>query len=215
MRLRGRKGSRSSLRRAIGFFQILAIVAVLGVIAALTGYFARNAGLTKLFTSSKVNQLMSVFENVKQAQIASYQDTGFFAGMTLPSGAEYPFPDGLLYKNAVPDEIKPRWKGPYLKSYPKCPFSGCTIDVDFTTGAAQQLGDVAEYFIVAHNVPIQDAINISRKFNGDGRVNDCTSDKISQVTAGQAQPCVVYLSTVTGAPNTPVDVYYTFFQYTY
>ncbi len=213
MTLRKRGDGRK--RSAIGIFQLIAIVAVLGVIAALTAYMARNGGLSKLFTSSKLNQLISAFENIKTAQIASYQDTGFFAGMTLPSGAVYPFPDGLLYKASVPDEIKPRWKGPYLKTAPKCPFSGCTIDVDFTTGAAQNLGEVAEYFIVAHNVPIQYALDISRKMNGDSRVQECTTSIIPNVTKGDTKPCLVYLSQVTGAPNTPVDVYYTFFQYTY
>ena len=213
--MRNARGRSKPFRRAIGVFTIIAIMVSIGVIAAITAYYVKNGGLSKLLFSSKTNQLIAVFQNVKTAQMASYRDTGFFAGMTLPSGALYPFPDGLLYKNAVPDEIKPRWKGPYLKTAPKCPFSGCTIDVDFNTGAARNLGEVAEYFIVAHRVPIQYALDISRKFNGDNRVQECTTGIISDVVAGNAKPCVIYLSTVTGAPNTPVDVYYTFFQYTY
>jgi len=206
---------RRLVRRGIGVATItmvlVAIVALVGIGAAML----RNGGIAKLLGTSKVAKLTSAFSNVRMAQVASYQDTGFFAGMTLPDGSLYPFPDGLLYRNSVPASIAPRWKGPYLKSIPKCPFSGCTIDVDFTTGAANSLGQTAQYYIVAKSVPIQYALDISRKYNGDKRVSECTTSVISDVVNGNAKPCVVYLSTITGSPNTPVDVYYTFFQYTY
>jgi len=202
-------------RRGFGSAIMVMVLVAVMVVLGLGAYFLRSGGIAKLLGTSKIAKLTSVFSNVRTAQVASYQDTGFFAGMTLPDGSLYPFPDGLLYRNAVPASIAPRWKGPYLKSTPKCPFSGCTIDVDFTTGAANSLGQTAQYYIVAKSVPIQYALDISRKYNGDNRVSECTTSIISEVVNGNAKPCVVYLSTTTGAPNTPVDVYYTFFQYTY
>jgi hypothetical protein len=194
---------------------LLVILIALAVMLGIGAYMLRNGGIGKLLEGSKVNQLLSTFENVKTGQINSYQDTGFFAGMTLPDGSLYPFPDGLLYKNAVPASIRPKWKGPYLKTEPECPYSGCTIEMDFRTGAATSLGQVAQYFIVARRVPIQAALNISRKLNGNERANTCTTSIISNVVQGREKPCVVYLSRVSGAPNTPVDVYYNFFQYSY
>lgn len=185
--------------------EMLAVIAVALVLAIAF----LNSGI---FSKKNVMQLAKTFDEIKTAQIASYQDTGFYAGQT----SSYPYPDGLISISAITDDdLKSRWRGPYLESRPVCPYAGCQLKVDFDTGAASQQGQTFQYFVVATNVPMRDAIELSRKYNGKDRVSECITDKIKDVVQGSMVPCKLYLESTSGGSSSFTNIYYSFTSGTY
>ncbi len=184
------------------------LIVVLSVLLVIVGGIIASG----LFSKKNVFALLKTFDAVATAQTAMNSDTGYYAG----ESDAVPFPDALLNPSSITDStIRQRWRGPYLKTVPTCPYANCAIDVDFTTGAATNPGEIYQYFITATNVPLEDALELSRKENGDSRVSECTESNIANVVTGSQKPCAVYLSTTTGGRNTKVTVYYTFASGTY
>jgi len=188
-------------------FSLMELMVVLAIILLLVGggYMVYDQFIKK----GKVSRLLSDLQNLETAQNAFYNDTGTYAGMT----PEVPFPDALLNRQAITNQdIAQRWRGPYLKVRPQCPYDNCVYQTDFTTGAATNVGETYLYFIVATNVPLEDALEASRKVNGNDRVEngECLTADIPNAVAGASLPCRIYLSQNTGGAGTRVDVFYTF-----
>ena len=186
--------------------ELLVVIVVIMIIAGIIG-----VSLTGLIGQSKGARVFAELRNMGVAASKFYGDTGEYPGL----GAGGQFPDALLNRNAVGGDVQARWRGPYIETIPTCPYSGCRYEVDYNTGAAQQQGQTYQYFIVARNVPLRDALDISRSANGDAEVQRCTLAIVPQVVNGAQRPCRTYLSAVTGGPDTKVDVYYAFVQGTY
>lgn len=188
-------------------FTILELMVVMIVIAILSaiGFVA----YTKYIENAKVSKLTADLKEYGNAILSFYSDTGQLVGIDNT----VPFPNALANSSYITDnEVKDAWKGPYIKTIPTCPFTGCRYEVDYTTGQATTQGQVYQYFVVARNVPLKQALEIARNMNGDKRMknNECVVGNVSQVVNGTLQPCAIYLSNTTGGSNAKVDVYYTF-----
>ncbi len=191
------------MRRNAGF-TIVELMVVLIVVLILSGI--GFVAYTKYIESSKVAKLQADLKEYGTALLGFYTDTGALPG--LDGG---PFPQVLANASAIENEaIKESWKGPYIKTIAVCPFTGCVYEVDYTTGQANAVGQVYQYFVIARKVPLKNALEISKRLNGDARVQECVVSNIPSVVNGQQAPCTVYLSRTTGGSDTKVDVYYTF-----
>ena len=185
--------------------ELLIVLIVLMILGAV-GFFAYD----KLIAKSKVYTLEEHLKQYGDALLAMYQDTGAFAGLET----SVPFPDSLITPSVITDSaIKQKWKGPYIKTIPSCPYSGCQYGVDYTTGQAQNVGETYLYFVTATNVPLADALELARKLDGDDRISagECLEADIANAVAGTSKPCLIYLSNNTGGAGTKVKVYYTFY----
>lgn len=191
------------MRRNAGF-TIVELMVVLIVVLILSGI--GFVAYTKYIESSKVAKLQADLKEYGTALLGFYTDTGALPG--LDGG---PFPQALANASAIQDQaIRESWKGPYIKTIAVCPFTGCAYEVDYTTGQANAVGQVYQYFVVARRVPLKNALEISKRLNGDTRVQECVVSNVPAVVNGQQAPCTVYLSQITGGSDTKVDVYYTF-----
>lgn len=185
-------------------FTIVELMVVLIVVLILSGI--GFVAYTKYIESSKVAKLQADLKEYGTALLGFYTDTGALPG--LDGG---PFPDVLANASAIQDQaIRDAWKGPYIKTIPVCPFTACRYEVDYTTGQANAVGQVYQYFVVARNVPLKNALEISKRLNGDNRVQECITSNIANVVNGQQSPCVVYLTQISGGSEVKVDAFYTF-----
>ncbi|WP_457628490.1 hypothetical protein [Persephonella sp.] len=194
------------VRSQAGFSTMDILIALVIIMILAGGGFLAYQGFIK---KGQASRLISDFQNLETAMMAFANDTGTYPGLT----AAAPFPDALLTVSVITDtNIAERWRGPYIKVAPVCPFDGCQYQTDFTTGQAANPGEIYQYFIVATNVPIENALEVSRKLNGDQRVQngECLTADIPNVVAGTTPACKVYLSANTGGAGTRVDVFYTF-----
>lgn len=192
------------MQRQAGFTIIEMMVALIIVlILGGIGFVAYS----KFIGQSKETKLLSDLKEYGVAVQSMYADTGALAGL----GNTVPFPDALINPNSIQNaSVKTKWRGPYIKNPPVCPFDGCQYQLDYTTGQANAVGQIYQYYVKATNVPLENAITLSRAANGDTRVNECITSNISQVVSGAAKSCEVYLSNTSGGAGTKVDVYYTF-----
>lgn len=185
-------------------FTIVELMVVLIIVMILGGI--GFVAYTRYIEGSKVAKLQADLKEYGTALLGFYTDTGALPG--LEGG---PFPDVLASTSSIQDQnVKDAWKGPYIKTAAVCPFTGCVYEVDYTTGQANVVGQVYQYFVVARQVPLKNAIELSKRLNGDRRVNECLTSNIASVASGVQSPCAVYLSQNTGGSATKVDVYYTF-----
>jgi prepilin-type N-terminal cleavage/methylation domain-containing protein len=188
-------------------FTLVETMVVLSVILVLTGigFLAYN----KFIGQSKETKMHADMKQLGTAILAMYQDTGALAGRD--DGV--PFPDSLYNVNAIsPTSVKDKWKGPYVKNPPVCPFDGCTYATDYTTGQANNVGETYLYFITASNVPLENAIALARNVDGDERITnkECLAGEISDAVKGNKKPCEIYLEKNSGGVGTKIKVYYTF-----
>jgi prepilin-type N-terminal cleavage/methylation domain-containing protein len=192
-------------------FTLVEIMVVLSAVLVLMG--VGFLAYSNLISQSKEAKVYSDLRDLGTATLVMYQNTGALAG----KDQGVPFPDSLVTANAIDStsaaSVKNKWRGPYLKVAPVCPFNGCQYGVDYTKGQASKPGQTYLYFITASNVPLPSALTISKNANGDDKVSagKCVSSEISNVVQGtETKPCEVYLSTNTGDATTKVTVYYVF-----
>lgn len=186
-------------------FTLIEIMVVMIIVMILAGI--GFVGYTKYVESAKVSKLMTDLREYGVASLSFYKDTGILVG----SDASVMFPDALANVQAIRDEdVRSVWRGPYVKNVANCPYTKCKYSVDYVTGQATQQGEVFQYFIVAENVPIKAALELSRSLNGDRRTSECVIANVGQVRVGAQKPCVVYLERTTGGAGEVTKVYYTY-----
>jgi len=188
-------------------FTLVEIMVVLAVILVLMGigFLAYN----KFIGQSKETKMYADMKQFGTAILAMYQDTGALAGRD--NGV--PFPDSLYNANSITNQgVQNKWRGPYVKSPPVCPFDGCEYATDYTTGQANGVGQTYMYFITASNVPLENALALARNVDGDERImkNECLVGDIQATVQGNKKPCEVYIENNTGGAGTKIKVYYVF-----
>jgi prepilin-type N-terminal cleavage/methylation domain-containing protein len=189
-------------------FTLVEIMVVLAVILVLMGigFLAYN----KFIGQSKESKMYADMKQLGTAILAMYQDTGALAGMDQTN---VPFPDSLFNVNSIKkDTVKTKWRGPYVKNPPVCPFDDCRYETDYKAGQANNVGETYLYFITASNVPLENALALARNVDGDERITkgECLASKIKDTVSGNEKPCEVYLENNTGGAGTKIKVYYVF-----